>query len=308
MFDVVGLGACGIDYTTRVRSFASEESNKITTDNLKLNEGGVTANNLVQCARLGMKTAWCGTLGEDGLADHLLERFKEEGISAHPLRAGQTQVCWVIVNQEGEREIYVHPNATAQLTPETVEREFSGIIRKAKHFHTEAAVIPLAAAIKGAEIARQAGVKVFVDVDGDPSSLQDGGIGTREELLRLVSLADVIKLSERAGKTFFQEWEDQDVIHKLLEHAAVAVITLGSEGCIIADKKGVERCQGYKIACEDGTGAGDAFMGGLSYALLKGLPLREAGLFANACGACCCTKVGSRGSGTFEEVRRLQEG
>jgi sugar/nucleoside kinase (ribokinase family) len=52
----------------------------------------------------------------------------------------------------------------------------------------------------------------------------------------------------------------------------------------------------------DTTGAGDAFMGGLSFALLQGWELERVGLFANACAALCCTKVGARAMAKYDEV------
>jgi len=305
MYDVVGLGACGIDYTAKVAVFADKD-NKVTTDNLLLNEGGVTANNLVQCTRLGMKTAWCGALGDDVPAEHLISAFSAEGLTAFPIRLGQTQVCWIIVNREGEHEIYIHPNATSQLTPEMVETHFSKVIKQAKHFHTEAAATPLVVALRGAEIAKHAHVKVFVDVDGDQAYLlRESGIGQLEDLLKLVRLADVIKLSESAGKTLFNLSKHESILKKLLETADIAVITLGKRGCVLANKKEIAYCPGYSIECTDGTGAGDAFMGGLSFAILHNLSLKETGMFANACGAFCCTHVGTRTSGTLSQVQQL---
>jgi sugar/nucleoside kinase (ribokinase family) len=52
----------------------------------------------------------------------------------------------------------------------------------------------------------------------------------------------------------------------------------------------------------DTTGAGDAFMGGLSYALLQGWDHERVGMFANACAALCCTKVGARAMAKLSEV------
>ncbi len=55
----------------------------------------------------------------------------------------------------------------------------------------------------------------------------------------------------------------------------------------------------------DTTGAGDAFMGGLSYGLLQNWDHQHVGLFANACAAICCTKVGARAMGKRSEVVAL---
>jgi sugar/nucleoside kinase (ribokinase family) len=58
----------------------------------------------------------------------------------------------------------------------------------------------------------------------------------------------------------------------------------------------------FKPNVVDSTGAGDAFMGGLSYALLQGWDHARAGLFANACAALVCTKVGARAMAKRDEV------
>jgi sulfofructose kinase len=58
----------------------------------------------------------------------------------------------------------------------------------------------------------------------------------------------------------------------------------------------------YKVEVVDTTGAGDAFMGGLSYGLLQNWDLKRVGSFANACAALCCTKVGARAMAKYNEV------
>ena len=303
MFDIVGLGGCGIDKSTKVKSF-SDKNNKVTCDNLTINEGGVTANNLIQVARLGLKTAWCGMLGEDEQGEYLIKKFGEDNIKVYVKKIDKTQFCWIIIDEQGEKQIYIFPNATKLLTPEIVEENFKEIIKQSRHFHTEAAVIPLAAAIKGAEIAKEAKSKVLVDIDGSPDYLiNKAKIGTKEELNRLMDLADVIKLSKSAAKNIFKEKDINKIIKKLLENTEIVAITLGKEGCYIANKDEIIKCPVYNVECVDSTGAGDAFMGGLSYGILKNMKLKEIGMFANACGAYCCTKIGTRSSGKLDEIK-----
>jgi sugar/nucleoside kinase (ribokinase family) len=59
------------------------------------------------------------------------------------------------------------------------------------------------------------------------------------------------------------------------------------------------------VAPVDTVGAGDAFMGGLSYGLLNNWPLAKVADFANACGAFKCTRFGTRNSGTLEEINEF---
>ena len=60
-YDVVGLGACGVDFIAQVPRLPGPDD-KIIAGQLKVTEGGVTANNLTQCAKLNLKTAWIGGL------------------------------------------------------------------------------------------------------------------------------------------------------------------------------------------------------------------------------------------------------
>lgn len=305
MFDVVGLGGCGIDQSTKVKKF-SDKNNKITCNNLTINEGGVTANNLIQTSRLGLKTVWCGVLGNDEQGNHLIKKFEEDNVKICAKKIDKTQFCWIIIDEQGDKQIYIFPNATNSLTPEIVENNFKDVIKQGKYFHTEAAVIPLNAAIKGAEIAKETKSKVLVDIDGDPDYLiNKAKIGTKEELKKLIDLADVIKLSESAAKNIFKEKDINRIIKKLLKNSEIVAITLGKEGCYIANKDEIIKCPAYKVECIDSTGAGDAFMGGLSYGILKNMKLKEIGMFANACGAYCCTKFGTRSSGKLNDIKNF---
>jgi sugar/nucleoside kinase (ribokinase family) len=306
-YDIVGLGACGIDQITKVKQF-SDKDNKVTSNNVTVYEGGVTANNLVQAAKLGLNTLWCGMLGNDNFAEHLIEKFKENNVEFNVKRSGQTQFCWIIVNEDGEKQIYIFPNTTNLLTPATVENNFKDIIEQSKHFHTEIAVIRLNAAIKGAEIARQANSKVFLDIDGDVDYLLNKAkIGTKEELFELIRLSDVIKLSKSAAKQLAGDKEIVEIVKELLQNAELVAITLGEDGCYVANKEEIVKCPAYQVNCVDSTGAGDAFMGGLSYAVLNNYSLKEIGSFANACGAHCSTQMGARSSGSLSDVKGIIE-
>ncbi len=308
IYDVVGLGSCALDYITNVRSF-SDKDNKVTSHNHIALGGGVTANNLTQTARLGLKTLWCGVLGKDNEASILLQEFNQDNVIVVAQELDKTQFTWIAVDKTGEKQIYVFPNAANKLTPEIVETKFKQQIQQAKHFHTEIAVIPLAAAIKGAEIATQANTKVLIDVDGDIEHLLNhANIGTREEIQQLLDLADVIKLSKAASLQLAEGKDIQEFIKTYTENKAnkIVVITLGDQGSYIATQNETIFSPAYKINCVDGTGAGDAFMGGLSYALLQNYSLHETIHFASACGAFACTKLGARTSGNLQQIRELQ--
>jgi sugar/nucleoside kinase (ribokinase family) len=71
---------------------------------------------------------------------------------------------------------------------------------------------------------------------------------------------------------------------------------------LLATPKEIVHVPAYKVEVVDTTGAGDAFMGGLSYGLLQKWDLTRVGKFANACAALCCTQVGARAMAKNDEV------
>jgi sugar/nucleoside kinase (ribokinase family) len=80
---------------------------------------------------------------------------------------------------------------------------------------------------------------------------------------------------------------------------------MGAEGSLLASANTMDHVPAFNVTVVDSTGAGDAFMGGLSFGLLQGWDLPNSALFANSCAALCCTKVGARAMGRHAEVLAL---
>ncbi|MFE0513793.1 PfkB family carbohydrate kinase, partial [Streptomyces sp. NPDC058964] len=74
------------------------------------------------------------------------------------------------------------------------------------------------------------------------------------------------------------------------------VVTLGAEGALVADDRGVVRIPSAKVAAVDTTGAGDAFTAALAWRLGAGGSLAEAARYAARVGAAAVTKRGAQES------------
>ncbi|MFM9194157.1 MAG: PfkB family carbohydrate kinase, partial [Planctomycetia bacterium] len=89
-------------------------------------------------------------------------------------------------------------------------------------------------------------------------------------------------------------------------------VKLGSRGTLLTTAEGglLEiPCLPAPGPVIDTTGAGDSFLAGLLTGLLRGMPLREAGLLGAATAACCVTGLGATaGLRSFEETLRLAIG
>jgi ribokinase len=84
---------------------------------------------------------------------------------------------------------------------------------------------------------------------------------------------------------------------KLLDMGpAIAIMKLGSQGCVIVGNGDPVLIAAPKVKAVDTTAAGDVFNAGLSVALSEGLELPAACRFANYAAALSVTRLGAQSS------------
>ena len=303
--DVVGIGSCTVDYFAIVpRLLGAEE--KINATRMEVHAGGVTANNLTQVARLGVSTGWLGLIGDDENGRIIQKAFAEDGMDAsgvEVVKGERSSLTWIPVDTAGERCIYMFPNVTGKISIFQVDNRFAPHIKSARHFHTEASQLPIAPVKQAMKMARDAGVRVIFDLDVSPGFFAAANLGTQEDLTAALGLADVIKPCKAAARELTGESDYETIADRMLSLGPkIVAITMGADGCLIATRAAKVHVPAFQVEVVDTTGAGDAFMGGLSYGLLQEWDMARVGLFANACAALCCTKVGARAMSKLADV------
>jgi sugar/nucleoside kinase (ribokinase family) len=303
--DVVGIGSCTVDYFAIVPKLLGPEE-KINASRMEIHAGGVTANNLTQVARLGASTGWLGLIGDDENGRIIQKAFEHDRMDVsgvEVVRGELSSLTWIPVDDAGERCIYMFPNVTGKISDLQVLTRFAPHIKAAKHFHTEASQLPIGPVKTAMQIARDAGVRVIFDLDVSPAFFSAAGLGTQEELTEALLLVDVLKPCKAAARELTGDGDYEQVAKDLLRLGPSTVaITLGPDGCLLATPREIVHVPAFKVEVVDTTGAGDAFMGGLSYGLLQNWDLTRVGKFANACAALCCTKVGARAMAKYDDV------
>ena len=306
--EVVGLGSCAVDFFALVPKLIGADE-KINARKLEIHAGGVTANNLTQVARLGASAGWIGFIGDDDNGRIIQKEFEANGmdLSGIEVRRGElSSLTWIPVDDQGERCIYMFPNVTAKVTPKDIRSRFASHIQQARHFHTEASQLPLPPVLEAMRVAKESDVKTIFDLDVDPTYFVSAGLGTEEGLKEALRLTDVLKPCKAAARELTGETDYEKIARRLLAIGPELVaITMGAEGSLVASADKMTHVPAFKIKVVDSTGAGDAFMGGLSYALLQGWDHERVGVFANACAALCCMQVGARAMSNLEQVNEL---
>ena len=251
--------------------------------------GGKGSNQAVASARSGATTRFISRLGKDAFGDNAIAMYKAEGIE--PLIAQSstpTGAAFIYVNDKtGDNAIIVVAGAAGEISVADVDAA-ADAIASSRVFVTQLEQ-PIPAAMRGLEIARDAGViTVFNPAPAAPLEdaiypLVDYITPNESEASAMVGFpVESVDDARRAG----------DVLLK--RGVGTALITLGEKGALFHDGKRSELVPTFKAGpVVETTGAGDAFNGGFAAALSRGLDPLAAARFGCAVAGISVTRPGT---------------
>jgi ribokinase len=271
----------------------------IVGSGFKMGPGGKGSNQSVAAARVGAKVTFISRIGRDAFGDIALKTWKDEGIVARAAQSDKepTGAAYIFVNHDtGENAIIVYPGAGGAISPADVEAAAEAI-RGARAFVTQLEQ-PAAAAQRGLEIARAAGVvTIFNPAPAEPIPdsiypLCDYIVPNETEAAALTGLSvATVADARRVGDAL------------LAKGAKTALITLGERGALFHRRdRSVEIPAVSAGPVVETTGAGDAFVGGFAAAMARGIDPVEAARFG-----CAVAGISVTRPGTAPSMPRLAE-
>ena len=297
-FDVIGLGGCAVDMLSAVRHFPKPDT-KTKMEKYVQQGGGTAANTLITVARLGAKAAYMGKLGEDELSRFVISEFIREGVDTSNVTIEEgagPYIAFIIVDQSsGERTILWTDEMVKGLGKDELSEE--AIASSRVLYLDDWKSCTLEAALRAAEMAKGAGVKVLLDAENP----------RKKEYLQLIKLVDFLVVSVDYAQGFTGCTDVSDAAEVLLGFGPpTVVITRGERGCFAGTCKGSFSEPAFEVSVADTTGCGDAFHGGFAYGLAKEWPIEATVEFASAVAALKCREVGARsGIPTLSEVKEF---
>ncbi|MFX0096857.1 MAG: carbohydrate kinase family protein [Candidatus Hodarchaeota archaeon] len=299
--DVISVGAALVDMIAMVERFPQADDEVYVPD-LRIGSGGSAANFAVACSRLGLRTGFIGKIGEDFLGDQLIQDFKKEGVDIQGIiRTDEihTGLCYIPVDPDGNRRMFAFSGAANILAPNDIKSSYIDSTR-----------LLYVASLKNIPVLESAaehakGKNILVSLNPGALIAEQGF----EKTKKLLSTTDIYISSMNEVERLLDITEPKEAIEKLLQLGITKVaITLGSEGCIVANNKEQHSVPNFKVDVVDTTGAGDAFTAGFISGLLRNLSLEECGRIGNASAALCITKVGARnGLPTLDQLNNFLE-
>jgi len=292
-----GFGTSAIDFRIITADYGVNYRDKLLAQQTLCMGGGAVANCLVQVSRLGGKVGWIGKLGDDLLADKIICMLESEGINcSYVIRDKEEFSPFNVAIYSGEQKRrvggFLLPNSLAKVSDENINY-FISPMSSGDWLAIEIGEIPIEACVRLAQKAKQRGVHIALDVDLDPIMQCQS---TKEEIDKLLGCADLLIPNINSLATLFKENNPVSLCNELYEKYCVpVVITVGSDGVYYIDENGQYRHQpAMPVEVKDTVGAGDAFHGGLLYAITEGKTLSDSVLLGTACAAINCTAYGAR--------------
>ena len=293
MTNIVGIGACVFDTLYNLSSFPKEDT-KMRADSSKSAGGGPVATGLVAAKKLGENSAYIGVLSSDSGGEFLKKDFEKYGVDTSfiEIKDGYrsfASVLWLCIDTASRTCVFDKGN----LPPLVLSPSQKEAIKSAKILMVDGN--EMEAAIAGARLARENGVKVLYDC---------GGLYQNVE--KLLELSDIIIPSEEFALAHTGASSAKEAALKLFElySPSVVVITQGKNGGIIYDGENLTSYPAFLVEVKDSNGSGDVFHGAFAAGLLKGFDFLKCCYFSSAVSALKCTGIGARESvPSFDEAR-----
>jgi len=302
MFDIAVIGELNADLilTGAVKpAFGQVEQ---IVDDATLTVGSSGAIFACGAARLGLKVAYCGLVGDDQFGRFMLEKLDERGVDVAGVLvdpAVKTGLS-VILSLGDDRAILTHLGSIAALRADQVSNTILG---RTRHVHVSSfflqhALRPglpmLLAATRGA------GATVSLDTNWDPTERWNDGL---TETLRHV---DVFLPNTQEALAIAGAPSLEQALSRLSRRIATVVVKQGSAGAIARQGETTVEDAGFRVPVVDSTGAGDSFDAGFLYGYLHEWGLAETLTLGCACGALSTRSAGGVDTqATLGEAQKL---
>lgn len=312
--EAVGVGALNIDrhyVVERILEDGESEVKKVFSA-----PGGSAANTIYGLARLGIKTGFCGVVGDDKEGELIIEHFRRVGVDTEQIRVKpgiSTGSVICLSDDLGHRSLYVVPGANSLPGAAFLDEAYINNTRLI-HFSSFA----------GDE---QLGFLISLTKRVRPETKLSFAPGALYATKGLEILAPIIGRSE---VLFLNREEIIKLTGKDIKSGAAACLEMGCHIVVVTLGSGIMIDIGYGASqrtitascylksfeeehyiepvrttspCLGSTGAGDAFAAGFLYGLLKGKSLRECGKLGTVVALSSISRLGAReGLPTSDEL------
>ncbi len=257
-------------------------------DDASLLMGGSATIFACGAARLGLRVAFIGKVGDDVFGRFMAESLAARGVDTSgvvvdsQVKTGLT----VILSRVHDRAMLTYAGTIGALAYDEIDWD---LVSAARHLHLGSyylleKLLPDAPRLFAE--ARRRGLTVSLDTNYDPAERWDSGIA---EALRHV---DIFLPNETELSAIMGMESRRAALARAAQIVPTVAVKLGGEGAAVQQGSAFVQQGVLPVTVVDTTGAGDSFDAGFVYGHLQGWPLERTLALAMACGACSTRAAG----------------
>ncbi len=295
---IIVVGSLNYDIVLKVPKLP-KEGETLPAKEAVFSAGGKGANQAVQAAKLGIETYMAGCVGNDAMGDFLLKTAQGYGLHTEYIRRtdGTSGIGVVNAIEDGSVFATIVRGANFEITEEDIDKiepllDGAGLMILQME-------IPQDKNKYAIDMARAHGCKVLLNAAP--------AVPIEEEYLRKCDIIVVneVEASYYAGKIIdTMEKASEEAENMAKRFGNIVIITMGKDGAVVSNGDRTEEIPANTVDAVETTGAGDSFIGGIGYAVLKGMNIFEACRFATKCSAVTVCRMGAQDSmPTLQELQ-----
>lgn len=268
--DIITLGEALIDF------FALKSGVSLSkVSEFRKVAGGAPANVAVGVARMGLKSAFIGRVGDDEFGHFLKKTLEENKVDISQMQFDnkvRTGLAFISLPSPNTREFlfYRNPSADMMLNWKEFDKAF---IKETKVFHFGSITLinepGRSSTYKAVKVAKSGGAIISYD----PNlrlNLWSSANEAKRRIAEAIPLADVIKVNDEELSFITGEKDIKKGIQKLISMGPkLCIVTMGADGCIYSADRYTDFLPAFKVKTVDATGCGDSFVAGLLAGLVK---------------------------------------
>ncbi|XP_038898169.1 fructokinase-1 [Benincasa hispida] len=332
--DVATLGNLCVDIVLNVPSLPPENDDERQAYMERLSssppdkrywEAGGNCNMAIAAARLGLRCATVGHVGNEIYGHFLLDVLHEEGISTVGMSdascgvrsktAYETLLCWVLVDPLQRHGFCSRADFSKEPAFSWIN-ELSGevkmTIRRSKVLFCNGYGFDELSPnliISIVNYALEVGTSIFFDPGPRGKSLSVGTHDERSALSHFLRMSDALLLTSDEAESLTGIKDPILAGNELLKKGVRTkwvIVKMGSRGSILITKTAISCAPAFKVNVVDTVGCGDSFVAAIAYGYIHNLPTVDALTIANAVGAATAMGCGAgRSVATLEKVLEL---
>ncbi len=264
--------------------------------------GGSAANTIHGLAKLGMDTAFIGSVGRDETGKFFEEDLRNSGIKPVLFYSDSPSgIANGMISPDGERTFGTFLGAALELSADMLSgSNFEGY----DILHVEGYLVQNHELLETIlKLAKEAGLKVSLDLAS--YNVVEENLDFLHNMVK--NYVDILFANEEEAKAFSGK-EPEEALDDIASVADIAVVKVGSKGSMVKQGDTIIYIAAIQAKAVDTTGAGDLYASGFLYGLANDLGFSKAGAIGSLLAGTVIEVVGAKfGEEKWEEIRKKVE-